>query len=214
MSVFFPPTPTPDDLYLAELWHLLENEYFEDAVSLAESACENPDAAIDFFYGLSLAYGELGDYAEAEGIARMAVGFGENHWSTRHALTTALLHQGRFLAALDSLGFYRSPVQLYVTRAQVEKMGGYTSSLQITLDDALEKLVPPAIHLYLAYLHGALAQDAPEWPDPRYSFEEVQRFGNHIDIWERDAARHSTSPYGMHLTRHIQAIHHLLSEGF
>ena len=36
MSVFFSPTPLPDDLDLAELWHLLENDYFEDAAALAE----------------------------------------------------------------------------------------------------------------------------------------------------------------------------------
>jgi len=93
-------------------------------------------------------------------------------------------------------------------------MGGYTNDLRITLDDALEKSVPPAIQLYLAYLHGALAEEISEWPDPRYSFEEAHRFGGYIDIWERDASRHSESPYGIHLNKHIQAIRQLLSEGF
>ncbi len=37
----------------------------------------------------------------------------------------ALMHQGRFLGALDSLGFYRNPDELYLVRVQIEKMGGY-----------------------------------------------------------------------------------------
>jgi hypothetical protein len=211
MSVFFSPAPGPDDPELAELWQLLENEYFEDALSLARSACENPQAAIEFFCGLSLAYGESTHYAEAESVARYAVGFGEGHWSARYALATALLHQGRFMASLDSLGFYRTPDQIYVIRAQVEKMGGYTDSLRMTLEDALEKIVPPAIHLYLAYLHGAFAESLPEWSDSSYEFEEVRRFGKHVDVWERDAARHAGSSYAIHLNQHIQAIHTLLA---
>ena len=89
-------------------------------------------------------------------------------------------------------------------------MGGYTSSLCITLEDALEKDVPPAVHLYLAYLHCALAADRPEWADSIYGFEEVRRFADFADVWRRDAARHSGTPYGQHLNAHIQAIYQIV----
>jgi tetratricopeptide (TPR) repeat protein len=210
MSVFFSSGPTPDDRDLAELWHLLENEYFEEAMTLAEAVCQNPDAPIEFYCGLSLAYGELGYYPDAERIARKAINFGESHWRARHALAVALMHQGRFLGALDILGFYRSPDELYLARVQIEKMGSYIDSLQVTLEDALQKDVPPAIYLYLAYLYGALEDDVPDWDGQTEGWTEVIRYGKYLSVWEHDAARHARTPYGDHLAKHVSAIQRIL----
>jgi tetratricopeptide (TPR) repeat protein len=210
MSVFFSSEADPADADLAELWHLLANEYFEEAMTLGEAVCQNPNAPIEFFCGLSLAYGEMGYYPDAEQVARKAISFGESHWRARHALAVALLHQGRFLGALDALGFYRNPGELYLTRAQIEKMGGYEDSLHVTLEDALVQNVPPSIRLYLAYLYGAHGgnpqQQAAGWA-------EVIRFGEHLDVWERDAARHREMAYGEHLTKHVFAIRQILERG-
>jgi tetratricopeptide (TPR) repeat protein len=209
MSVFFSSEADPDDADLAELWHLLANEYFEEAMTLGEAVCQNPNAPIEFFCGLSLAYGEIGYYPDAEQVARRAISFGEAHWRARHALAVALMHQGRFLGALDVLGFYRSPEELYLARAQVEKMGGYNDGLRVTLEDGLQQDVPPAIRLYLAYLYGAQSsspQQAAGWAD-------VIRFGDYLDVWERDAARHRDMAYGEHLTKHVFAIRQILDRG-
>jgi tetratricopeptide (TPR) repeat protein len=213
MSVFFSSEPVPDDPELAQLWHLLENERFEEAMTLSEALCQNPNAPIEFFCGLSLAYGELGYYPDAERVARKAISFGESHWRARHALAVTLLHQGRFLGALDILGFYRNPSEIYLVRAQVEKMGGYLNSLQATLEDALQHTLPPAIHLYLAYLYGSLADDAPGQGGQEAGWAEVRRFGSYLDVWDRDAARHQGTAYGEHLTRHVTAIRRLLERG-
>jgi tetratricopeptide (TPR) repeat protein len=213
MSVFFSSEPTPEDPDLAELWHLLANEHFEDAMTLSEAVCQNRNAPIEFFCGLSLAYGEQGYYEDAERVARKAISFGEAHWRARHALAVALMSQGRFLGALDSLGFYRNPNELYLARVQVEKMGGYTDSLRVTLEDALERDVPPAIYLYLSYLYGALAEDIPEWQGQAEGWANVARFGEHVGVWERDAARHRRSAYGEHLAKHVAAIRRLLDRG-
>jgi hypothetical protein len=210
MSVFFSSEPVPADRTLAELWELLQKEHFEDAVNLAESVCRNPNASIEFFCGLSLAYGELGYYEDAEDLARTAVGFGEGHWRARHALAVSLMHQGRYLGALDSLGFYRTPEEIYVVRAQVEKMGGYTDSLSVTLQDALQKNVPPALQLYLGYLYGVLADDIPDWPGQAEGFARVARLGDHLAVLLRDLARHRDSPYGEQLGDHVAGIQHLL----
>ncbi len=198
MSVFFTSEPLPTDRTLAELWRLLESEQFVEAVSLAESVCRNPDAPIEYVCGLSLAYGELGYYEEAEGVARSAVSWGESHWRARHALAAALMHQGRYLGALDSLGFYRTPEEIYVVRAQVEKMGGYTDSLSVTLEDALQKNVPPALQLYLGYLYGAAG------------LAQMIRWGDHLDVWWRDADRHRATPYGEQLAHQVAEIRRLL----
>ncbi|NLX11721.1 MAG: hypothetical protein GXY36_18910 [Chloroflexi bacterium] len=206
MSVFFSSEPAPRDARLNELWGLLAAEQFDDAMTLAEDVCQDRNAPIEFFCGLSLAYGESGYYAEAEQVARTAVSFGEAHWRARHALAVAQMHQGRFLAALDTLGFYRTPPEIYVVRAQVEHMGGYTDSLAITLEDALQQDVPPAMHLYLAYLYGAAARTIPGWPAPAGAFREVARYRAHLDVWERDAARHRDTPYGQQLSQHIAHI--------
>jgi tetratricopeptide (TPR) repeat protein len=213
MTIFFSSEPPPADPQLAELWHLLENEYFPDAMRLAENACQRPNARIELFCGLSLAYGESGYYAEAEQVARTAISFREKHWQARRVLAAALMHQGRFLGALDTLGFHRSPPEIYVVRAQIEKMGGYLDGLQVTLEDALELDVPPAIHLYLAYLYGALAKEVPQWSGEGNGFAEVVRYGAYLDVWERDAARHKNTPYGQHLSQHVTAIHRLLNKG-
>jgi hypothetical protein len=210
MSVFFSSEPTPDDPDLAELWHLLENEDFGEAMTLAEAVCQNPAAPIEFYGGLSLAYGELGYYPDAEWIARKAIRFGESHWRARHALAVALMHQGRFLGALDILGFYRQPDELYLARIQIEKMGCYIDSLQVTLEDALQKDVPPAIYLYLAYLHGALENDVPGWGGRTEGWAEVIRFGAYLNVWERDADRHRRTPYGDHLAKHVSGIQRIL----
>jgi hypothetical protein len=211
MSVFFLSEPAPDDPQLGELWQLLGNESFADAISLGESVCQDPNASIEFFCGLSLAYGESGYYSEAEQVARTATSFHEGHWRARHALAVALMHQGRFLGALDRLGFHRSPPEIYVVRAQIEKMGGYLDSLQVTLEDALVLDVPPAIHLYLAYLTSTLADEVPGWAAQGDGMVEVRRFGSYVDVWERDAARHKSTPYGNHLNRHITGIRRLLT---
>lgn len=212
MSVFFSSEPAPDNPQLAELWQLLEAEQFEQAVDLAELVCQDTNAPIEFFCGFSLALGELGYYTDAEQIARQAISFGESDWRARHALGVALMHQGRFLGALDSLGFYRVPHEIYVVRAQIEKMGAYLDGLQVTLEDALQLSVPPGIHLYLAYLYGALAEDFAGWGDSREGFGEVVRYGDYLDIWERDAARHQHTLYGTHLAQHVSSIQHLLTK--
>lgn len=211
MSVIFFSQPTPDDPQLAELWQLLEDEYFNEATDLAEAVCEDAQAPIEFFCGYSLALGELGYYADAEAIARRAVGFGEHHWQARHALAVALMHQGRFLGSLDTLGFHREPVEIYVIRAQVEQMGNYPDSLQITLEDALDKDVPPAIQLYLAYSHHALADDVEGWGDWEASLDHLRATGEYLDVWRRDAARHPDTAYGEQLSKHIAAIQRLLN---
>jgi hypothetical protein len=211
MSVFFSSEPEPDDPQLAELWRLLENEYFADAARLAESACQDADAPVAYFCGLSLAYGELALYEEAEKVARAAVAFGEVHWRARHALAVALLHEGRFLGALDTLGFYREPEEIYLVRAQVERMGDFVDGLSVTLEDALERDVPPAIHLYLAYLYGSLANQIAEWDTQASGFSEVMRYGAYVSVWERDFERHRGTPYGDHLNLHLTAILRLLS---
>ena len=89
MSVFFSSEPEPDDPPLSELWDLLEDEYFDDAANLAETLCEDPNAPVEYFCGFSLALGELGYYADAEELARTAIGFGEGNWRARHALAVA-----------------------------------------------------------------------------------------------------------------------------
>jgi tetratricopeptide (TPR) repeat protein len=210
MSVFFSSEASPADVDLAELWHLLESEYFEEAMTLGEAMCRNPNAPIEFFCGLSLAYGEMGYYPDAEQVARKAISFGESHWRARHALAVVLMHQGRFLGALDALGFYRNPEELYLARAQIEKMGGYEDSLKVTLDDALQRDVPPAISLYLAYLYGAQPGDPQR---QAAGWAEVIRFGDYLDVWERDAARHHRMAYGEHLTNHVFAIRQILERG-
>ena len=209
MSVFFSSEADPDDADLAELWHLLANEYFEEAMTLGEAVCQNPNAPIEFFCGLSLAYGEMGYYPDAEQIARRAISFGESHWRARQALAVALMHQGRFLGALDALGFYRHPEELYLARAQIEKMGGYDDGLRVTLEDALLQDVPPAIRLYLAYLYGAQGGD----PQQAAGWTDVIRFGDYLDVWERDAARHRDAAYGEHLAKHVFAIRQILERG-
>lgn len=210
MSVFFSLDPTPNDPRLAQLWRLLENEHFEDAMALAENVCQDNNAPIEFFCGLSLAYGECGYYADAERVARTVVGFGETNWRARHALATSLMHQGRYLAALDSLGFYRTPTEIYVLRAQVENMGGYIDSLQATLENALNTECPPPIYLYLAFLYGTLADNVRDWPDPDQAFEEVARYGDYLAVWERDAVRHRGTPYGDLLGEHVAAIRQII----
>lgn len=210
MSVFFSVEPTPKDRQLAELWHLLENEYFQDAIALAEPICQAPDAPVEFLCGLSLAYGECGYYPDAEQVARTAVGFGEDNWRARHALAVSLLHQGRFLGALDSLGFHRDPDEIYVIRAQVENMGEFVDSARVTLEDALQKDVPPAIRLYLAYLYAALGESVPNWPGQKIALNDMTRYRDHLDVWERDLARHQKTPYGQYLARHIRDIQHVL----
>lgn len=209
MSVFFSSEPVPNNPQMAELWHLLENEHFDDAITLTERVCQNPNAPVEFFCGLSLAYGEKGYYTDAEQVARTAVGFGESHWRARHALAVALMHQGRFLASLDTLGFYRTPLEIYVIRAQVETMGQYFDGLQITLEDALEQPAPPAVTLYLAYLYGVLAEQVPGW-DSRAGFNVVRDYGAYLDVWQRDAERHRQTPYGEHLSQHLTGIKRLL----
>ena len=210
MSVFFSSEVNPADADLAELWHLLAGEYFEEAMTLGEAVCQNPNAPIEFFCGLSLAYGEMGYYPDAEQVARKAVSFGESHWRARHALAVALMHQGRFLGALDCLGFYRNPEELYLTRAQIEKMGGYDDSLEVTLEDALQRDVPPAISLYLAYLYGAQSGDSQK---RAAGWAEVIRFGDYLGVWERDAARHHDVAYGEYLADHIFGIRQILERG-
>ncbi|MBN1562632.1 MAG: hypothetical protein JXA10_02255 [Anaerolineae bacterium] len=210
MSVFFSSEPEPDDPQLCELWNLLEDEHFDDAANLGETMCEDQDAPVESFCGFSLALGELGYYADAEELARAALGLGTGHWRARHALAVALMHQGRFLGALDTLGFYRIPDEIYVIRAQIERMGDFAASLQITLEDALQKTTTPrAIQLYLAYLHYALANNLPDWGDANASAAQIKQQGAHLATWERDAARHNTSAYGEHLAQHIAVIRQL-----
>jgi hypothetical protein len=210
MSVFFSSEPVPSNPQLAKLWQLLEDEQFEGAITLAEGACKDTNAPIEFFCGLSLAYGECGYYADAEHVARRAVSFGETHWRARHALAVSLMHQDRFLGALDSLGFHRDPPELYAVRAQVETMGNYLDGLQVTLEDALEIPCPPAIRLYLAYLYGALAETVQGWGNVQAGFREVVRHGAYLDVWKRDAARHQKTLYGKHLGQHITNIQRIL----
>lgn len=210
MSVFFSSEPLPADRTLAELWDLLEKEFFEEAVTLAEPVCRDPNAPIEFFCGLSLAYGESGYYDDAEDLARTAIGFGEGHWRARHALAVALMHQGRFVGALDSLGFYRTPEEIYVVRAQVEKMGGYTDGLVVTLQDALQKNVPPALQLYLGYLYATLADEVPGWTGQAEGIARIVRYGNQLAVWQRDLDRHRATPYGEHLGHHLADIQQFL----
>jgi hypothetical protein len=211
MSVFFSSEPVPDDPQLAELWSLLESEYFADAAKLAESVCQGAGAPVEYFCGLSLAYGELGFYEDAERVARAVIGSGETHWRARHALAVALMHKGRFLGALDTLGFYREPEEIYLVRAQVEKMGDFVDSLSVTLEDALERDVPPAIHLYLAYLYGSLANQIPDWDPEAEGFSEVMQYGAYVSAWGRDLDRHRGTPYSDHLNQHLAVIRRLLS---
>jgi hypothetical protein len=202
MTVFF-SSETTDNAQLAELWSFLESEQYVPAMDLGEYVCQDMNAPVEFFAGLSLAYGEAGYYEEAERVAKAAVGFGESNWHARHALGAALMHQGRFLGALDALGFYREPVEIYIIRAQIEKMGNYYDSLHVTMEDALEKEAPPAIRLYLAYLYGTEI-------DEKAGYAEVARLGKHLDAWNRDAARHANTPYGEALNRHITAIRRII----
>ena len=210
MSVFFSSEPVPADRTLAELWDLLQKEAFAEAVTLAEPVCRDPNAPIEFFCGLSLAYGESGRYEDAEDLARTAIGFGEGHWRARHALAVALMHQGRYVGALDSLGFYRTPEEIYVVRAQIEKMGGYTDGLSVTLQDALQKNVPPALQLYLGYLYGVIVDDVPDWPGQTEGLAQVVRLGNYLAVLQRDLARHRDTPYGEHLGNHLADIQQFL----
>jgi hypothetical protein len=189
MSVFFSSEPVPDDPQLAELWSLLENEYFADAAKLAESVCRDVNAPVEYVCGLSLAYGELALYQDAENVARAAVSFGEAHWRARQALAVALMHEGRFLGALDTLGFYREPEAIYLVRAQVEKMGGFVDG----------------------YLYGSLANQIPGWDTEAAGFSEVVEYGAYVGAWERDLDRHRGTPYADHLNQHLTAIRRLLS---
>ncbi|NDJ75872.1 MAG: hypothetical protein GYB65_06410 [Chloroflexi bacterium] len=213
MSVFFSTETPTDDPQLADLWDLLENEEFEAAMDLAEPVCEDPDAPIEFFCGLSLAYGESGYYEDAERTARTAISFGESNWHARHALAVALMHQGRFLGALDTLGFYRTPLEVYVVRAQIETMGMFYDSLQQTLQDALDKDAPPAIQLYLAYLYTDLTRQVRGWGDTGAGVDVMLQLGDHIAVWDRDLARHATTPYAEVLQHHISGIDQILSGG-
>jgi hypothetical protein len=208
MSVFFSSEPLPADRTLAELWTLLQREFFAEAATRAEPVCRDPNAPIEFFCGLSLAYGELGYYEDAENLARTAIGFGEGHWRARHALAVALMHQGRFVGALDSLGFHRTPEEIYVVRAQIEKMGGYAGSLAVTLQDALQKNVPPALQLYLAYLYVTLVDE----PGQAEGIARMVRYGDHLDVWLRDLARHRATPYGTTLGHHLADIQQVLED--
>lgn len=213
MSVFFSTEPPTTDARLAELWRLLRNEQFVEAMDLSEPICQDINAPVEFFCGLSLAYGECGYYHDAERVARMVVGFGERQWRARHALAVALMHQGRFGAALDSLGFYRDPVELFVIRAQIEMMGNYIDSLRVTLEDALNQDCPPDIQLLLAYLYSSTANAVPDWGDLAAGVAEVIRLGAYLDVWERDAGRHYDTPYGLKMGEYIREMHQLLGEG-
>jgi len=207
MSVFFSTEPPPADPRLAELWALLEAEAFSDAAALAEDASLDPRAPVEWFCGLSLAYGELGDYAGAETVARTALSFRERPWRVRHALAVALMHQGRVLGALDALGYHRAPPEILVVRAQVELMGGYTEGLAVTLEGARDLNVPPAIALILAFLAAALAEatgDRAGWQD---AVARARQHGDAIRVWERDAGRHRATPYGELLAAQISTLH-------
>lgn len=206
MSVFFSSVSPTADPRLADLWFLLENELFEDALHFAKAACTESHAPVEFFCGLSFAYGELGLYEDAESVARTVIGLDETHWRARHALAVALLHQGRFLGALDTLGFHRSPPELYVTRTQIEHIGEYKDSLRVTLDDAFQQAVPPAARLYLAYLCGS---EIPERRD--VALAEIRRLSDHLGVWERDTQRHTGTAYGNYLGQHITTIRRLLT---
>lgn len=205
MSVFFSSEPVPADERLADLWYFLENEQFAEAMDLAESVCQQENAPVEFYCGLSLAYGESGYLSEAEQVARTAVSFGEGNWRARHALAVALMHQGRWLGALDSVGFYRTPPEIYIVRAQVETMGGFIDGLRITLEDALEVEVAPALQLYLAYLVSML-----ESKPSKAAVSEIKRHAAYLDVWQRDAARHSQTPYGEQLGQHIKAMQRMI----
>ena len=211
MSVFFVSHPVSDDSLLTELWYLLENEHFEEAAHISSDVCQHPDTPIEFFCGLSLAYGELGFYDDSEQIARTAIGLGAGSWLTRYALAVALMHQGRFLGALDVLGAHRDPEPLYVVRAQIETMGNYVNSLKVTLEDALEKIAPPAIQLYLAYLYGTITAKRPDWSDQPSCIREIIKWGNYLTVWEHDANRHYRDPYGIRLAKQVGEIDQLLS---
>ena len=210
MSVFFVSSMIGDDTVLAELWYLLENEQFEEAAHISSDACQRPESPVEFYCGLSLAYGELGLYDDAEQVARTAVGFGTGSWLTRYTLAVALMHQGRFLGALDVLGAYRDPEPLYVIRAQIETMGNYEDSLKVTLEDALERTVPPAIRLYLAYLYGTLTAKRTDWSDQPACVREIIIWGDYLATWERDVDRHYHDPYGIRLAKQVEEIAQLL----
>jgi len=207
MSVFFSTGPPPADPHLARLWDLLAGEAFADAAALAEDACQDPRAPVDWFCGLALAYGELGYYAEAETVARTALSFRDKPWRARHALAVALMHQGRFLGALDTLGYHRAPPEILVVRAQVEMMGDYAESLAVTLEGARDLDVPPEIALYLAFLTAALAQASGDRAGQRDGLAWARRYADHLDVWERDAARHRGGPYGDRLAEHVAALY-------
>jgi hypothetical protein len=210
MSVFFSSEP-PDDPRIADVWTLLESELFEDAVYLASLVCqEDDDAPLEIYCGLSLAYGELGLYADADRVARAVVGGGETHWRARHALAVALMHQGRMLGALDTLGFHREPVEIFIVRAQIERRGGFVDSLKVTLEDALQKSAPPPIRLLLAYLYSTLSNEIAHWPSPTTAHAEIIRQADYLDVWQRDAERHTASPYGEQLFRQIEEIQRLI----
>jgi hypothetical protein len=72
--------------------------------------------------------------------------------------------------------------------------------------------VPPAIRLYLAFLHNALASERPEWASPGESSAHVVQLATYLNTWERDAARHTHTAYGEHLARHIAAIRRLIDQ--
>lgn len=86
ISVFFSTETIDEKAQLAELWSRLATENFDEEANLAEAVCQDPNTPIEFFCGLSLVYGELGFYAEAEQVTHQAVGFSESHWRPRHAL--------------------------------------------------------------------------------------------------------------------------------
>jgi hypothetical protein len=211
MSVFFSTEPPPADPALAELWALLEAEAFDDAAARAEDAAQDPHTPVEWFCGLSLAYGELGYDDDAETVARTALSFRERPWRARHALAVALMHQGRFLGALDTLGYHRAPPEILVVRAQVEIMGDYVEGLAATLQGARDLDVPPGIALYLAFLEAALAQaegDHARWQD---SVARARRYGDALGVWERDAARHRGTPYGDQIAAQVTTLYDWLA---
>jgi len=213
MSVFFTTEPPPADPALAELWALLEAEAFDEAATLAEDASQDPRAPVEWFCGLALAYGELGYYDDAETVARTALSFRDKTWRARHALAVALMHQGRFLGALDTLGYHRTPPEILVVRAQVEIMGEYVEGLGVTLEGARDLDVPPAIALYLAFLAAALAQAAGDRAGWQDAMARARRYGDALDVWERDAARHSGTPYGEQMAAQVTTLLDWLETG-
>lgn len=213
MSVFFSTESPPADPNLAELWALLEDEAFADAATLAEDACQDPRAPVEWFCGLALAYSELGYYDDAEMVARTALGFRERPWRARHALAVALMHQGRFLGALDTLGYHRAPAEILVVRAQLELMGEYAEGLAVTLEGARDLDVPPGIALYLAFATAALAQASGDRAGWRDGVAWARLYADHLDVWERDAARHRGMPYGEQIAAHLTTLYGWLAGG-